>query len=188
VAFRRGFKTEANSIATEIRAEIGLQALEALDPWGLAKHLAIPVIPLSELARDATGAAYLLDTEPEAFSAVTVFHGSHRTIVHNDAHAPGRQASNLTHELAHGILLHTPAPALDHRGCRAWNQDIEDEAEWLAGALLIPEDAALWIARQSMPSTRAAVHFGATPKMVQYRLNVTGARVRVARAQRRRTG
>lgn len=68
MAFRRGFKTEANSIATEIRAEIGLQALEALDPWGLARHLAIPVIPLSELARDATGAAYLLYTEPEALS------------------------------------------------------------------------------------------------------------------------
>ena len=42
------------------------------------------------------------------FSGVTVFRGPRRTIVFNDAHAPGRQANDIGHELSHGLLLHTP--------------------------------------------------------------------------------
>jgi AIPR protein len=38
---------------------------------------------------------------------------------------------------------HPPTPALYNSGCRNWNQDIEDEAQWLVGALLTTEDAAL---------------------------------------------
>jgi Zn-dependent peptidase ImmA (M78 family) len=62
---------------------------------------------------------------------------------------------------------------------------VEDEANWLAGALLIPEDATLVIARRGISLSDAAAHFGVSEKMVEYRLNVTGARLRVARAVRR---
>ena len=114
---------------------------------------------------------------------MTVFHGSRRTIVHNDSHSPGRQASNVTHELGHALLLHNPTPALDDRGCRLWDQNVEDEAQWLAGALLLTEDAALWIVRNGTSVSAAAGHFGISEQMVTYRLNVPGARKRVARAR-----
>ena len=81
------------------------------------------------------------------------------------------------------LLLHPPTPALDDRGCRLWNQNTEDEAQWLAGALLLTEDAALWIVRKGASALAAADHFGISEQMVTYRLNVTGARVRVARAR-----
>src|SRR5579859_3730759 len=42
---RRGFKKEANEIALEIRAELGLGPRAPLDPWKLAQHLLIPLIP-----------------------------------------------------------------------------------------------------------------------------------------------
>jgi Zn-dependent peptidase ImmA (M78 family) len=48
--------------------------------------------------------------EPEAFSGVTVFSGQRRMIVYNDAHVPGRQHSDVAHELAHALLMHPPAP------------------------------------------------------------------------------
>jgi Zn-dependent peptidase ImmA (M78 family) len=184
VAYRRGFKSEANAIACEVREELGLLLLDRLDPWALAEHLAIPVLGLSELESTASDAVrHLGEVEPEAFSAVTVFSGSRRIIVHNDFHSQARQASDVTHELAHGLLLHEPTPALDQRGCRLWNQDIEDEAQWLAGALLITEDAALWIVRSGLSLAEAGLRFGVSKQMVQYRLNVTGARKRVGRAR-----
>jgi Zn-dependent peptidase ImmA (M78 family) len=185
VAYRRGFKSEANTIARQTREELGLRMLDRLDPWLLADHLLVPVIALSDLHRDAPDAVtYLLYTEPEAFSAATVFRGRRRRIIHNDAHTPGRQASDVTHELAHALLQHEPTPALDDRGCRLWNQNIEDEAQWLAGALLITEDAALAIVRNRAQVDEAAERLGVSAAMVTYRINVTGARARVARARR----
>ncbi|MHB8294317.1 MAG: ImmA/IrrE family metallo-endopeptidase [Acidimicrobiales bacterium] len=183
MGYRRGFKSEANATAGEVRAELGLKALDRLDPSALANHLEVPIVRLSDYARDAPFALrYFGEVEVEAFSAGTVFDGPRRTIVHNDSHSPARQASNLTHELSHALLLHAPTPALDHRGCRLWNQNIEDEAQWLTGALLVTEDAALWITRSGMSSAGAASHFGVSEQMINYRLNVTGARTRVARA------
>src|SRR5438046_2944464 len=109
MAYRRGFKSEANAIAHEVRSELGLRALDRLDPVRLADYLQVPVIALSGLARDAPFATrHFGEVEVGAFSAATVFSGPRRTIVHNDAHSNGRQASNLTHELGHALLLHEP--------------------------------------------------------------------------------
>ncbi|WP_037614855.1 ImmA/IrrE family metallo-endopeptidase [Streptomyces aureus] len=183
MAFRWGFKTEANSLALDVRSELRLGALDRLDPFVLADHLAIPVVALSGMGASSAGADHLLNHDPSAFSAVTVFAGLKRTILHNDAHSDGRISSNITHEAAHGLLHHRPTPAMDDRGCRLWDQDIEDEAQFLSGALLVPEDAALAIARGRFTKPEAAAHFGVSEQMVQYRLNITGAVGRVERAR-----
>ena len=176
---RRGFKKEANEIAVGVRSELGLTSASPLDPWRLASYLEIPVLALSEFRRVAAGCtAHFSAVEPDAFSAVTVFDGSRRLIVHNDMHATTRQASNLAHELAHGLLLHPPAPALDARGCRDWDDDIEQEANWLAGALLVSEAAALAIARKKTSLGVAANQYGVSLAMIRFRLNVTNAYVR----------
>ena len=70
------------------------------------------------------------------------------------------------------------------RGCRHWNQDIEDEAAWLCGALLVPEAAAMLIARGRWSTqAAAALHFGVSQQMIRLRLNTTGAQIRVQRAR-----
>jgi Zn-dependent peptidase ImmA (M78 family) len=181
VAFRRGFKAEAERLALDVREELGVGAYARLDPMVLAEHLAIPVMTLSELAAVGVvpdlGVAVdvLHGAESQAMSAVTVFFGSERAIVHNDAHSPGRRASNVTHELAHGLLLHPSAPVLDRRGCRNWNPDVEDEANYLAGALLIPSKAAWGLAKRRKSFDQAAVDYGCSIEMVRWRVNVTGA-------------
>lgn len=187
MSFRRGFKTEANELTAEIRAELGLTLFDPLDPLVLAKWLEIPVVGLSDFLEVAPAVRHLLEVEQEVFSAVTVFAGTQRTIVHNDAHAPTRQRSNVMHELAHGLLLHPPTPALDNTGCRHWNQDIEDEASWLAGTLLVPEAAALAIANGRWTTTAASYRFAVSPAMIRYRLNSTGAVARIQRARAART-
>ena len=181
---QRGFKSEANAIAREARAELSLYHTSPLDVWRLAEYLEIPVVPLSTLHSAAPEAARLfLNGGQEMFSGVTVFRGPRRTIVFNDAHAPGRQANDVGHELSHGLLLHTPGVAVDGRGCRVWDREAEDEANWLSGALLVPEEAALHIVRRGWSTREAAERYGVTPKLVQYRLNVTAARKRVRMMQ-----
>jgi Zn-dependent peptidase ImmA (M78 family) len=184
VSLRRGFKKEANKIALEIRAELGLGPRAPLDPWKLAQLLLIPVIPLSSLARDAPEAfVRLTGIANSAFSAVTVFVGTRRGIVYNDAHTPGRQASDIAHELAHALLLHPPRASVNS-GTRDWNAEEEGEAAWLSGALLISDEAAIRIAKAAQPTALAATEYGVSEQMVIFRLGVTGARVRVERSKR----
>lgn len=184
MAFRRGFKTEASTLGAEIRRELGLRALDRLDPFRLAAHLDIPVIPLSTLREFAPDAArHLLEVEPHAFSAVTVFEGRRRRIVYNDEHTIGRQNNSVGHEVAHGLLLHEPRPAIDDYGCRLWDQDVEDEANWLSGVLLVPEDAALAVARGWKSEADAAEYLGVSAALLTWRLNMTGAHRRVQRAR-----
>lgn len=187
MALRRGFKTEANSIAVEVRAELGLSPRAPLDPHQLAAHLDIPVHPLSSFASVAVDFVHVFSgPEQGAFSAVTVFRGRRREIVHNDSHSLGRQHSNVAHELAHGLLLHEPQPALDDLGCRYWDADHEAEADFLGAALLLTPEAAVWIVRSGMTSDEACNHFCVSNKMLQYRLNITGAYIRVKRERARR--
>ena len=132
MTLRRGFKTEANAIAREVRLELGLQPYDRLDPWQLARHLEIPVVGLCAYDEDAPFAVTQFQTvDSGAFSAVTVFRGHARVVVHNDSHAPGRQCSNLAHELSHALLLHPPTPALNVYGCRDWDKEVEEEADLL---------------------------------------------------------
>ena len=182
---RRGFKSEANAIAREVRAELALSPRSPLDVWRLAEHLEIPVIPLSSLRKAAPDAARLfLNGGEEMFSGVTVFRGPNRTIVFNDAHDPGRQANDVGHELSHGLLLHVPSTAIDGRGCRVWDKEAEAEANWLSGALLVPEEAAIHIVWRGWSMREASTRYGVTPTMIKYRTNVTAARKRVQRMRR----
>jgi len=186
MAFQRGFKTWAKQIAADTRGELGLTLFDRLDPFNLAESLSIPVFSLSDLLNEAPEVAHLITAEPEAFSAVTVFEGRKRAIVHNDGHARVRGNSNICHEISHGLLGHPPTPALDDNGCRIWNQDVEDEASWLSGCLLVPEEAALAIARGRWTVETAAQRFDVSTQMINYRLNATGARLRVKRERGRR--
>lgn len=182
---RRGFKTEAHAIAREVRAELGLRTDAPLDPRALADHLDVPVTGLSELSRTEPDSVYQLSSlDPEAFSAVTVFRGARRAIWHNDSHAPGRQASNIAHELAHALLLHAPSVGVEVDGSRDWDGEAEAEAGWLGPALLISDEAAFAIARDGTPYEDAARIYNVSLRLLRFRLGVTGAERRVARARR----
>ena len=108
------------------------------------------------------------------------FNGPKRTIVHNDTHSRPRQVSNVTHEISHGLLLHPPTPPLDADGLTDGDRAMEEEATWLAGILLISEPSALLIARKGWSLDAAARVYGVSAAMVRFRVNVTGARRRVA--------
>lgn len=181
---RHGFKTEAREIAAEVRGELGLTPLDALDPWVLAKHLCIPVWALSSYSEIPSPVEYLSVTETGAFSAMIACQGVHRVIIYNDGHAPTRQRADIAHEIAHALLLHQPHPALDGHPPH-YDEVQEDEAKWLGGVLLVTDDFCMSCCRDGMEVAEAAVLMGVSPQLMQWRMNMSGAPRRVARARAR---
>lgn len=178
---RRGFKTEANIRAKEIRAELGLSATDRVDLCALAAHLEIPLLALRELGSASPEAVHQFTVvDQNGFSAATIFCGLRRMILYNDVHARVRQASDIAHEISHALLGHEPQPALDDLGCRRWDAECELEADWLAGVLLVPEEATLASVRAGLSDSEAARRYGVSVPMMQFRMNMTAARRRVA--------
>jgi Zn-dependent peptidase ImmA (M78 family) len=190
VSLRRGFKAEAERISADVREEMNLSLHERLDPICLARHLCLPVMNLREAARhlgDPELATYFLTEDTDSFSALTLFYGMRRVIIHNESHAPTRQASNIAHEISHCLLEHPPEPVLDLDGHRRWNEQLEMEATWLGGTLLMPRAGALRIARSGLPVDQIARHFGVSEPLCRWRLNETGVASQLQRYANFRT-
>lgn len=171
MAFRRGFRAEANRISLSIRTQMDLGPIDPIDPTKVCAHFDIALLRLSDLDCDASP---FLGTDHSSFSAVTVPCGWRTAIVHNDSHHEHRQRSNICHELAHCFLGHPCTPPLTASGERARDGGIEAEANFLAGALLISNEAAIHIVRRGMGSTAQSV-YGVSQPMLEYRLRVSGA-------------
>jgi Zn-dependent peptidase ImmA (M78 family) len=90
------------------------------------------------------------------------------------------------HELAHIIIGHNPGRIdVTEDGSlilNTYERQQEDEANWLAGSLLLPREALLWIKRQGLDLGTAARQYGVSVTMLQYRLNVTGVEHQSRRA------
>ena len=174
---RRGFKSNAEQIAAEIRAELSLDDKDRMDALRLAEHLAIPVFTIrhfSKLDSPNSFVRYFSTIDPDSFSAVTVFDGYKRFIIHNENHHPHRQASNLTHEISHTILEHEPTPVADGHGRRYWNREVEEEANWLGAALLVPRTGALEMVKTHTSIAQIASHFGVSESLCQWRIRQSG--------------
>jgi Zn-dependent peptidase ImmA (M78 family) len=180
---RRGFKAEAEKIAQVVRAELGLQPLDALDCFALAEAWGIPVVSLGELREDGAKdrSVRRLLSEDAGFSATTVVLGTKRLIVYNPRQTPGRSASNLSHELSHLILEHEAAPAIGIGGCRHWDGVQEAEADWLGATMLVPRESALEWMLQSGDVEDGARNFGVSVELFRWRVNHTGVVREVAR-------
>ncbi len=167
--FRRGFKAEANRIALRVREGMGLSAIAPIDPIAICERYEIKLIKLSDLNPNCP----LLRNNSD-FSAVTVPCGRETAIVHNDKHHLYRQRSNICHELAHSFLGHKCTPPLRDDGARSHDGGIEAEANFLAGVLLISNEAANYIVSEGLASQAQHI-YGVSSAMLTYRLRISGA-------------
>ncbi len=179
--------SEAERLSLDQRAEMGLAATDRLDPFALAKFLAIPVVSFDQCGKaarlDRKGLRSLATLNQRVY-AVTSCSGWERTIIYNDRNAPTRQVSDVAHELSHTLLEHEPSP-LAHADCYdSRDPRIEEEATYQAGALLIPREGALELLRLGMTEAEVAENYGVSLDMARWRCEATGARRQVARAQR----
>jgi hypothetical protein len=182
---RRGFVAEAQRLALEVRAELGLDHREQLDPYGLADLYGIHVYCLQDLIEHGGSHAavdHFAGVRQATFSAALVPIGPVRLIIENEAHTPTRRRASIAHEMAHILLEHQFASALlNFDGCRAFDKAIEAEADRLGGELLIPFRAALAAARAGLTDERVAEYYGVSREFAGMRMNASGARKVAAR-------
>jgi Zn-dependent peptidase ImmA (M78 family) len=64
-----------------------------------------------------------------------------------------------------------------------YSADDEDEANWLAGALLLPRDALKHCREKGWPAARIIAHFGVSPDQYNWRIRMTGVDVQMRRSR-----
>lgn len=176
-------KAECKRLAAERRAEIGLDPMDALDPWKLAALYGIKVIPLSSLRLSDEAHHHFTVARPEVFSGALIPIRNGAVILENDAHPLVRRRSTMGHEIAHVFGEHEFGTSLvNERGCRLANQAQEEEAAEIGGELLIPFEAAKRLARRNATNEEVALQYGVSPEMARWRMDATGARL-IARRQ-----
>ncbi len=177
---RRGFKSWCERSAAEYRDALGVPMAAALDPHVLAEYLNVRVVMLEDVPdvppvslRQLRGMA-----GQACWSAITISQGTVRLVILNSGHPGTRKANSLVHELAHIILNHTSDDTkMSLEGFlfrNRFDEEQEDEANWLAGCLLLPRDGLLrvyWCKRNPAVLAR---HFGVSQKLVNWRLRMTG--------------
>lgn len=175
---RHGFKANAERTAASIRAELGLQIDSPLCPWQLADHFGVCVFLPTELQIPLQDLHQLTKVDPDSWSGLTVRAGGMSAVVLNSSHPRTRQRNTLMHELAHIYL--------DHVGSRVdvtedgillvsdFSAEQEDEANWLAGALLAPREALLTAKTAGKSAQQICKEFGISPELCAWRLRMTG--------------
>ena len=185
--FRRGFKTWAERTSLRVRQKLKLSPNAPLDPFRLAELLGVSVMAsndLSDLPEDVR--RRLASDHRDCWSAITVANGRGHLIVTNPSHAQTRLNSSLAHEIAHIILGHEPSMMFmspnSGMALRTHNEEQEDEANWLAGCLLLPREALVTIRRIGRSDEEACSEYGVSLAMLRFRFNITGVDVQLRRA------
>ena len=188
---RRGFKAWSERTSHEYRRSLGVRPADPLDPRQLANLLGVRVTTPEAIPGLSRGAiSQLTRVDPESWSAVTISHNGKRLVVLNSGQSEARQTSSLTHELAHIVLNHTTDRAvLSDEGFLfrgSYDADQEEEADWLAGCLLVPRDGLLAAGRRSADHRYLATRFGVSRDMIAWRLRMTGVSRQLKREERLR--
>lgn len=182
---RRGFKAEAERIAERVRSQVGKRPSESLDALDLAKHVGAQVRSADELT-DIAKLEALEELQPGAFSACTFSFGDLHIIVFNPLASLGRRHSDIAHEAAHILLQHAVKDVQQIGGVTFFtcDPDEEQEANWLAGCLLLPRPLLLKAAGRGMTATDIAETFSVSEQMATYRLRITGVERQLHAARR----
>lgn len=186
--FRRGFKSWCESTAIQYRTVLGLEPTRPLPASKLAAHLRVRVLEIENVPGLPQAAlVQLTKRDADSWSAVMVTHRGINVVVMNTTHPPGRRSSSLAHECSHVILNHKPAQVIPSPGgilVSSYDRQQEDEADWLAGTLLLPRVALLTIGQQGVNFREHAREYGVSEDMLRMRLDRTGVTLQM----RRRTG
>jgi len=167
---------------------MGLRGDVPLAPARLAEFLDVRLwtpydVPgLSEAALDQ-----LLVRDPWGWSAISCALDGRDVVVYNPCHSSARQASDISHELAHVILNHEPGKmVLSQDGSmimRSYDPKQEEEANWLGWCLLLPREALERAARLRLATAQIAEMYGVSEQLAAYRLRMTGVEAQFRRAR-----
>lgn len=175
---QRGFKAFAEGVAVQVRKEMGIPAHGRLCAFDLVDFLGVPTLGFSKLtegARNFGVSSEQLEALENEVHGLCIPFGHGRAILYNDSNLPARQQSDVAHEASH-ILLRHPLADIVSGAVGDRSKELEEEAGYLGGTLLLPLPAALHVLRRRMSVDAAANEYGISTDMVTYRCNVSGAR------------
>lgn len=183
--FTRGFKTRCENISLQIRKEVGLGKTDPLPIQVLAEHLGVLLLRPTDIeGLPVETVRLLLGKGKDTWSAVTISRGDFDTIIYNSAHSRARQSSDIMHELAHILLEHKASKIIMSQQVpvmlREYDRNLEEEAAWLAGCLLLPRAATLFIRSNGMSAEEARELYEVSNSLLDYRMNVTGVHYQVS--------
>ncbi|MEV6287701.1 ImmA/IrrE family metallo-endopeptidase [Kribbella sp. NPDC051770] len=173
---RRGFKAEAERTSTEVRVRLGIGKAERLPLELLASSLGAELRSAGDLI-DIARLEEIERIQPGAFSACTFEIGERHVVVWNPLSTPGRISSDIAHELSHLLLKHSVQQVetvgdLTFFGC---DPDEEQEANWLAGCLLLPRALLVVELRKRATADSIADKYQVSTQMANHRLRASGA-------------
>ena len=184
----RGFKSRCEQMSRSLRAELGLDPFSPLSAETLASYLGVYLWSVEDLGLTAADIAQLVVNDPDSWSAITVSAAGLDAIILNPKHRRGRYSSDVMHELAHLLLGHEPSTMFfagqENLALRGFNGDAEEEANWLAGSLLLPRDALVNLRARNCPPELACDDFGVSRQMLEFRMRVTGVERQFARSRK----
>ncbi|WP_330271630.1 ImmA/IrrE family metallo-endopeptidase [Lentzea sp. NBC_00516] len=97
-------------------------------------------------------------------------------VVYNPAHDRFRTRSTVAHEIAHVILEHEFDLLIgDDDGCKFGTGTQEEEANWFAGELLLPQGAARAAVFRGDTYESVSAQFDISIQMARWRMNISGA-------------
>jgi Zn-dependent peptidase ImmA (M78 family) len=184
--FRRGFKSWCEETAASVRRDNNLGDTDPLRAEMVAEWLGVPLMAERELVDlPAETAKRLVTTHKSVWSAITVSAGDGHLVIFNSSHSDARQSSDVMHELAHIILSHVPKMSFmdPSKGIliRSFDKDQEEEANWLAGTLLLPRVALLQHRVRQTSDQELRDIYGVSAKMLTFRINTTGVERQLSR-------
>lgn len=185
---RRGFKAQAERRAAAARDSLGLPPNAPIDPWSYAGFLNVRVLDLGKLGLPKRVFSQLTVIDGDSWSAMTLQLEETFAIVLNPAHAITRQRNDLMHELAHIELRHVPTRVeVSETGLLLlsdYSDEQEQEADWLAAALLLPRDGLVHLRSVRLSAAEIANRYGVSEALCEWRLRMTGVDVQMRRAYR----
>ena len=185
---RRGFKAQAERSAAAARDALRLPLNAPIDPWSYATYLDVRVLDFGQLGLPARAVSQLTVVDGDSWSAMTLQIEGKFVIVLNPAHAITRQRNDLMHELAHIELRHAPARVeVSETGLLLlsdYSDEQEQEADWLAAALLLPRDGLVQLRSAGLSAADIANRYGVSEALCAWRLRMTGVDVQMRRAYR----
>jgi len=177
----RGFKKWADDEATLQRSKLGLSKFAPLDPVKLADYhdiLVYPVNGINDMPLEIS-TTIMRDGYKQFHALAMLTETNKKLIIYNPRNGLSRRNSDLMHELSHFICGHSfdsKNEISENIYLREFNQEDEEEAEWLSGCLLFPKCAALTAEKYNKNPTDVCEEYGISSQMYRYRINVTGAK------------
>jgi Zn-dependent peptidase ImmA (M78 family) len=168
---------------------MGLQPHDRLVIGDLAEHLKVEIFDAGELVGRAR-LEKLNRLQPGAFSAATFHLSEGRTVtVCNPCNDPARTNSDIAHELAHILLDHHMRDLQQVGGHTFFTCDPEqeEEANWLAGCLLLPRPLLLREVFAGADAAAIATRHEVSLPMARFRLNTSGVLLQARRSRLRKT-